>query len=216
MTFLSYTASHQETQHPANQMAAITITFSLAQIQDLVKVAQEAIARGDTARGISYTIAECVSAQSASTSAPVAAAAASTGGAEPLNQTQLAQLLAKGFYSKSQTRAMADHFTKWGLPESAHKAARDQWVAFAKANGRTENPKNDPEREKRAPNPYMRFANANRDKVKAEKPEMNPVEIIKELGARWKAMTVDEKAPYVAEFEAEKSSRSASPVASAE
>jgi hypothetical protein len=199
-------------------MASVTITFTLSQIQELVKIAQEAIARGDTAGGISFTISAS-GMSPVPTSAPVpaaaAAAASSTGGAEPLSQTQLAQLLAKGFYSKSQTRAMASYFTKWGLPESAHKAARDQWVSFAKANGRVENPKDDPEREKRPTNPYMRFANANRDKVKADKPEMTPREVTAELGARWKAMTDDEKAPYVAEFEAEKSSRSASPVANA-
>jgi len=198
-------------------MASVTITFTLSQIQELVKIAQEAIARGDTAGGISFTISASGMSAPVPTSAPVpaTAAASSTGGAEPLSQTQLAQLLAKGFYSKSQTRAMASHFTKWGLPESAHKAARDQWVSFAKANGRVENPKDDPEREKRPTNPYMRFANANRDKVKADKPEMTPREVTAELGARWKAMTDDEKAPYVAEFEAEKSSRSASPVANA-
>jgi len=202
-------------------MASVTITFTLTQIQELVKIAQEAIARGDTAGGISFTISASGMSAPVPTSAPVPAAAAAAaasstgGGSEPLNQAQLSQLLAKGFYSKSQTRAMASYFTKWGLPESAHKAARDQWVTFAKANGRVENPKDDPEREKRPTNPYMRFANANRDKVKADKPDMTPREVTAELGARWKAMTDDEKAPYVAEFEAEKSSRSASPVANA-
>jgi hypothetical protein len=194
-------------------MASVTITFTLAQIQEIVKRAQESIARGETGN-IQFTVT------SSGDSVPVAAAAASgssspvaVGAANPLTQAQLSQLMAKGFYAKSQTRAMASYFTKWGLPEASHTAARDQWVVFAKANGREENPKDDPAREKRPSNPYMRFANANREKVKAEKPEMSPREVTAELGARWKAMTDAEKAPFVAEFEAEKSSRSASPVA---
>jgi hypothetical protein len=198
-------------------MSSVTITFSVAQIQELVKLATEAIARGESAGGVKFTISSAGTTSSIAVApVPVAtAAAASASGAEPLTQTQLATLLSKGFYAKSQTRAMSSYFTKWGLPEASHKAARDQWVTFAKANGRVENPKDDPEREKRPSNPYMRFANTNRDKVKAENPEMSPREITSVLGARWKAMTEAEKAPYVAEFNAEKSSRSTSPVASA-
>lgn len=196
-------------------MASVTITFTLAQIQEIVKQAQESLARGESG-SIQFTVT------SSGTSSPVTAAASGTsspvaaGGpvsANPLSQAQLNQLMVKGFYAKSQTRAMATYFTKWEIPESAHKAARDQWVAYAKENGRVENPKDDPAREKRPSNPYMRFANANRDKVKAEKPELSPREVTAELGSRWKGMTDDEKAPYVAEFEAEKSSRSTSPVA---
>lgn len=193
-------------------MSSVTITFTLAQIQELVKIAQEAISRGESSGGVKFTISSTGSSSPiVATSVPAAAAAASSTGTDPLTQEQLVTLLTKGFYAKSQTRAMASYFTKWGLPEAVHKAARDQWVTFAKTNGRVENPKDDPEREKRPSNPYMRFANANRDKVKAENPAMSPREITSLLGARWQAMTVDQKAPYVAEFNAEKSSRSPSP-----
>ena len=193
-------------------MSSVTITFTLAQIQELVNIAKEAIARGESSGGVKFTISSIGSSSPiVATTVPVAAAAAaSSTGTDPLTQEQLVTLLTKGFYAKSQTRAMSSYFTKWGLPESVHKAARDQWVVFAKANGRVENPKDDPEREKRPSNPYMRFANANRDKVKAENPTMSPREITSLLGARWKAMTEAEKAPYVAEFNAEKSSRSPS------
>ena len=66
---------------------------------------------------------------------------------------------------------------------------------------------------KRPTQAYIFFCKAQRDVVKQENPNMNGKNVTAELGARWKALTDEEKKPYVAlgdedkkRYEAEKSS----------
>lgn len=51
---------------------------------------------------------------------------------------------------------------------------------------------------KRAPakNPYNLFCSEMRAKVKSEKPDIKPNEMMKELGAKWKALSDTEKAAW--------------------
>lgn len=43
---------------------------------------------------------------------------------------------------------------------------------------------------------FMAFSNATRSKVKAENPSLSVTDIAKELGARWKALTTEDKEPF--------------------
>lgn len=54
----------------------------------------------------------------------------------------------------------------------------------------------DPKRPKRAMSSFMFFANANREIVKEQNPELNFFDIAKELGVRWKEMEPQDKRPY--------------------
>ena len=67
----------------------------------------------------------------------------------------------------------------------------------------------DPNAPKRAKSGYILFCAAVRDEVKSENPEVKPSEIMKLLGARWKALSDGEKAPYNREAEADKKRYSA-------
>lgn len=46
-------------------------------------------------------------------------------------------------------------------------------------------PKRDPNKPKRAGQPYLFFCNEERSKIKAEKPNLTAPEVLKECGARW-------------------------------
>lgn len=46
------------------------------------------------------------------------------------------------------------------------------------------------------PNNYMKFANAHREQVRAENPDMSMTEVSKELGKMWKALSDGQKASW--------------------
>jgi len=54
----------------------------------------------------------------------------------------------------------------------------------------------DPNAPKKNLNAYMYYTKENRDKVKAEKTDLKPSDVSKELGARWKKLKPEEKKPY--------------------
>ncbi|GAX14828.1 structure-specific recognition protein 1 [Fistulifera solaris] len=56
--------------------------------------------------------------------------------------------------------------------------------------------KKDPNQPKRALSAYLFYMTKNRDKLKAEKPDLSFGELGKELGARWNEMSAADKAPY--------------------
>eukprot|EP00614_Pseudopedinella_elastica_P010327 CAMPEP_0172600760 /NCGR_PEP_ID=MMETSP1068-20121228/20916_1 /TAXON_ID=35684 /ORGANISM="Pseudopedinella elastica, Strain CCMP716" /LENGTH=630 /DNA_ID=CAMNT_0013401521 /DNA_START=179 /DNA_END=2071 /DNA_ORIENTATION=- len=64
--------------------------------------------------------------------------------------------------------------------------------------------KKDPNAPKRATTSYFFFAAAERDAYKAANPEATIGDIGKALGAKWKALSDEEKAPYTAKAEADK------------
>eukprot|EP00898_Chlorokybus_atmophyticus_P005311 jgi/Chlat1/5781/Chrsp387S00877 len=68
-----------------------------------------------------------------------------------------------------------------------------------------EKKKKDPNAPKRGMSAYMFFANANRDKVKAERPGISFGEVGKVLGERWKSLSAEEKKPYEQQAAADKS-----------
>ena len=49
---------------------------------------------------------------------------------------------------------------------------------------------------KKAPTPYIKFVKKERSLVVKENPKMTFGEIGKELGTRWRALSVEEKAKY--------------------
>merc|ERR1712244_125694 len=57
----------------------------------------------------------------------------------------------------------------------------------------------DPNAPKRPMTSYLLFTKAIRADVKEENPEMKTTEITKEMGRRWKALSEEEKEPYVKE-----------------
>jgi hypothetical protein len=65
-----------------------------------------------------------------------------------------------------------------------------------------------PEKPKKKKNPtaYIRFCNQERIKLKQELPDTPPKEILVILGARWKALSDDEKRPFKEAYEAAKDS----------
>lgn len=50
-------------------------------------------------------------------------------------------------------------------------------------------------------NGYVRFLNANRDRIKQENPELNFAEVTKRLAAEWSGMSTEEKKAYLDEAE---------------
>jgi len=54
----------------------------------------------------------------------------------------------------------------------------------------------DPNAPKKNLNAYMFYTKENRDKVKAEKADLKPADVSKELGARWKKLKPEDKKPY--------------------
>ena len=50
----------------------------------------------------------------------------------PLTDAQLHELLAAGTKPAARVKTLASSFTAFGIPEDLHKAARAQWVEFAK------------------------------------------------------------------------------------
>ncbi|CAN6651313.1 non-histone chromosomal protein 6A [Trichomonascus vanleenenianus] len=80
--------------------------------------------------------------------------------------------------------------------------------------------KKDPNAPKRSLSAYMFFANAQRDSVRSDNPDVTFGQVGKILGERWKALSESEKIPYeqkAAEdkkrYEAEKAAYNASKVA---
>ncbi|CCC71794.1 hypothetical protein NCAS_0I01260 [Naumovozyma castellii] len=61
---------------------------------------------------------------------------------------------------------------------------------------RTVRRKKDPNAPKRALSSYMFFANATRDIVRSENPDVTFGQVGKLLGERWKALTPEEKEPF--------------------
>jgi len=67
--------------------------------------------------------------------------------AEVLSEEQLETLKAKGYHNTSQVRSMEKDLEEMGIAKENHRAARDQWVKWAKDNGvpsRKESPKASP------------------------------------------------------------------------
>jgi len=54
----------------------------------------------------------------------------------------------------------------------------------------------DPNAPKKPMNGYMFFANENREKVKSENPKLKATEVVTELGAQWKALSIEDRKPY--------------------
>jgi len=59
----------------------------------------------------------------------------------------------------------------------------------------------DPNAPKKPLTSYFVFASAKKEGIKAANPDFSIIDISKELGGMWKAMTPEEKAPYLAEAE---------------
>jgi len=51
-------------------------------------------------------------------------------------------------------------------------------------------------RQKKNLNAYNYYMKENRDKFKAEKKDLKPKDVTKELGAKWKKLKPEEKKPY--------------------
>ncbi|GMM47835.1 high-mobility group nucleosome-binding protein [Pichia kluyveri] len=67
-----------------------------------------------------------------------------------------------------------------------------------------ERKKKDPNAPKRALSAYMFFANAERDKVRADNPGIQFGQIGKLLGEKWKSMDAEMREPHEAKAEADK------------
>lgn len=70
---------------------------------------------------------------------------------EVLSEEQLEALKAKGYHNASQVRSMEKDLEEMGIAKENHKAARDQWVKWAKDNevpSRKESPKASPKAKK--------------------------------------------------------------------
>jgi len=75
----------------------------------------------------------------------------------------------------------------------------------AKPKGeKKETKKKDPNAPKRALSAYMFFSKDAREEVKQENPEAGFGDIGKLIGAKWSAMSEEDKAPYVEQAEADK------------
>lgn len=69
---------------------------------------------------------------------------------------------------------------------------------------KTTRKKKDPNAPKRSLSAYMFFANENRDIVRAENPGISFGLVGKLLGEKWKALTDDDKVPYLTKAETDK------------
>jgi hypothetical protein len=88
--------------------------------------------------------------------------------------------------------------------ETAWKKYQSDLSALFKEKKSKSPRKKDPNAPKRPMSAYMLFANANRDKVKNEKPELKFTEIASELGKRWKEVSEKDKKKYTDLAEKEK------------
>ena len=77
---------------------------------------------------------------------------------------------------------------------SKGKAAKPKAAKGKASKGK----KDDKPKVKRAPGPYMIFCKAERPKIVKANPNMPFGEVGKALGARWKAFSAEEKAPFEA------------------
>jgi len=57
---------------------------------------------------------------------------------------------------------------------------------------------------KRPLTPFFRFSGEYRAEIKAKHPDWKAPDISKELGRRWKAMSDDQKQPYIDQYQKEK------------
>ena len=64
--------------------------------------------------------------------------------------------------------------------------------------------KKDPTKPKQGLSAYIMFTSEIREQTKKENPEMPMTELSKVMGAKWKALTADEKVPYVTKSDADK------------
>jgi hypothetical protein len=64
--------------------------------------------------------------------------------------------------------------------------------------------KKDPTKPKQGLSAYIIFTSEIREQTKKENPDFPMTELSKVMGAKWKALTVDEKAPYVTKSDADK------------
>lgn len=69
---------------------------------------------------------------------------------------------------------------------------------------KTTRKKKDPNAPKRSLSAYMFFANENRDIVRAENPGIAFGQVGKLLGEKWKALSDDDKVPYLTKAETDK------------
>lgn len=63
-------------------------------------------------------------------------------------------------------------------------------------NGKKRRAKKDPNAPKGVLSSYIMFSNVAREEIRAANPEMPVTEIMKQIGARWRAMSADDKLPY--------------------
>lgn len=198
-------------------MSSIKIVFSIAQVQEMVRVLAERSERGESAvvemmipigaglvGGGSSVMGGVVNVRSERGDSAVV-----ENPTAPLSEENLEKLKEKGYYVKTQMRTMAKDFKKMKVPESLYKNAHGQWVSYAKENGMTEKPEVN-EQEKRILNGYMRFASEKRQEFKTKNPGMSPTEITSLLGRSWQELSEAEKAPYKLAHALEKESRAAS------
>ncbi|BDD56939.1 Non-histone chromosomal protein 6 [Monascus purpureus] len=73
-----------------------------------------------------------------------------------------------------------------------------------KTKTRVEKKKKDPNAPKRGLSAYMFFANEQREKVREENPGISFGQVGKMLGEKWKALSDDERRPYVEKAAADK------------
>ena len=103
-----------------------------------------------------------------------------------------------------QIKKLIDSHTRSIVAQLAEKYQFDAEEALA---GLVEGPaKKKASAKSRPANAFMRFSKEQRPTVKQECPDMQPKDILRELGRRWQELTEDEKQPYQEAYEAEKAS----------
>ena len=83
-----------------------------------------------------------------------------------------------------------EHYQK--KADEAKKKYDEDLAAYKKENGLEE----DPNMPKKPLTAYITWSQDNRDKVKAELPELSVTEVVKELGKRWKELSPEDKQQY--------------------
>ena len=77
-------------------------------------------------------------------------------------------------------------------------------IMESKMNWPKQKAKKDPTKPKQGLSAYIMFTSDIREETKKENPEMPMTELSKVMGAKWKALTADEKVPYVTKSDADK------------
>lgn len=111
---------------------------------------------------------------------------------------------AKGAKTKMGADETADTPKKRRSPASKEKKSEDEEKADAPSKSPRKRKKKNPELPKKAATGYIFFAAEHRQGIMQANPNYKMIDVGKELGERWRKMSDEEKAPYMAKQKADK------------